>query len=159
MRTHTLLVLLAMLTIGSAGVQAQQEAKSAPSAGAPGGIIFFDKQQVDAMFTKGGQLFNGLPMGKNYQISTSRRTGPGPAEVHAEDTDITYVVDGSGTLVTGGFIVGGKQTAPGEIRGTSIEGGQSRQIGKGDVFIIPKGVPHWVQKTDGALMQFHVKVR
>lgn len=78
---------LAMLTIGGAVAQdkGQDKAKTAvPTTQTvkadPSGIIFFGKQQVDAMFAKGGELYNGLPTGKSYQIFTSRRVNPGPAE-------------------------------------------------------------------------------
>jgi hypothetical protein len=46
-----------------------------------------------------------------------RRTAPGRSELHAKFADVWYVVQGAGTVVTGGTIVGGVDTQPGEIRG------------------------------------------
>ncbi len=36
-------------------------------------------------------------------------------EVHDKETDILYIIEGQATLVTGGTMVGGKQTAPDSI--------------------------------------------
>ena len=43
-------------------------------------------------------------------------------------------------------MVGGKETAPTEVRGASMDGGVVRQISKGDVLIIPAKVPHWFRE-------------
>jgi mannose-6-phosphate isomerase-like protein (cupin superfamily) len=80
-------------------------------------------------------------------------------EVHEKDTDIMHVLSGTATLVTGGAMVGGKTVAPEEVRGTSIDGGQTRHVGPGDVLVIPHGVPHWFQEVPGPLTYFVVKVR
>ena len=94
-----------------------------------------------------------------YGAVVVRRTKPGRAEVHTVLTDVWYVIDGAGTLVTGGTMQGGKQTEPGELRGTGISGGVAHHIGKGDVIDIPAGVPHWVSAIDGnELVYLTVKV-
>ena len=95
----------------------------------------------------------------NYKVMGLHRTSAGQSEVHDKDTDVFYVIEGSATFVTGGKLVAGKTTAPGETRGTSIDGGQSRHLSKGDVITIPKGTPHWFQKVDGSVTYFVVKVR
>jgi len=78
-----------------------------------------------------------------------RRTAPGKAEVHEHQADVWYVIDGGCVFVTGGTVVGGVQTSPGEIRGSGISGGDERQIAKGSFIRVPAGVPHWVKKIDG----------
>jgi mannose-6-phosphate isomerase-like protein (cupin superfamily) len=94
-----------------------------------------------------------------YGAIVSRRTKPGRAEVHTSLTDVWYVIDGAGTLVTGGSLVDGKQTQPGEIRGRAISGGIPHQLGKGDVIDIPAGVPHWVSAINGKeLVYLTVKI-
>ena len=50
------------------------------------------------------------------------------AEIHTRDTDIIYVLQGSATLVTGGTAVDAKDTGPEELRGTAIEGGETREL-------------------------------
>ncbi|HQR31496.1 MAG TPA: cupin domain-containing protein [Blastocatellia bacterium] len=80
-------------------------------------------------------------------------------EVHEQDADIIYVLEGSATLVTGGEIIGGNLIAPGEIRGTEVKGGETRTITKGDVIIVPAGTPHWFKEVPGPLNYYVVKAR
>jgi glc operon protein GlcG len=79
--------------------------------------------------------------------------------VHTKDTDIVYVLRGSATFVTGGTVVDGRTTAPEEIRGTSIQGGQTLRLVPGDVVVVPNGTPHWFQEVRGPLLYYVVKVR
>ena len=104
-------------------------------------VSFFDRRTVDDAFGKGAILLDGSD-GRNYMVHASRRTAPGQAEIHARDTDVLYVLDGEATLVTGGHAVSTKTTAPDELRGISIDGGETRSLNKGDVVVIPAGVPH-----------------
>jgi oxalate decarboxylase/phosphoglucose isomerase-like protein (cupin superfamily) len=73
--------------------------------------------------------------------------------LHSEITEIYHVIEGSGTLVTGGTLEN-PEPAPADsptvtllngpsIRGGAIRGGVSRTIGPGDVVIIPPNTPHW----------------
>jgi len=78
-----------------------------------------------------------------------RRTAPGLAEVHEHQADAWYVIDGGCVFVTGGSIINGAQSGPGEIRGASISGGDEHHIAKGDFISVPAGVPHWVKKIEG----------
>ena len=50
---------------------------------------------------------------------------------------------GEATLVIGGTLVGARQSAPGQMRAESIEGGQTHRLSKGDVVTIPAKTPHW----------------
>jgi glc operon protein GlcG len=120
-------------------------------------VNYFPKDQVAAAFAKGAVLLDGT--GRNYMIHASRRETAGLAEVHAKDTDIIYVLDGSATFVTGGNVVAGKTIEPDEIRGASISGGETRRIVKGDVITVPNGTPHWFQEVSGPLTYYVVKVR
>ena len=113
-----------------------------------------DHTKVSAAFAKGMPLLET----NNFKIHASRREAPGMAEIHTRDTDIVYVLEGAATLVTGGKAVGTKTIGPDEIRGSSIEGGEVREIVKGDVVVIPNGVPHWFKKVDGPLLYYVVKV-
>jgi quercetin dioxygenase-like cupin family protein len=60
--------------------------------------------------------------------------------------------------VTGGTIADGKTTAPGEIRGGSIRGGETHPIARGDVVTIAVGVPHWISAVDAPIQYLVVKV-
>ena len=130
-------------------------AAASPSLGAD--VTYFPAEKVSAAFAKGAVLFDGE--GRNYMVHASRRDAAGQAEVHVKDADIIYVLEGSTTFVTGGTVVDGKTTAPDEIRGTRIDGGESRRLGKGDVIIVPNGTPHWFKDVDGPVLYYVVKVR
>lgn len=121
-------------------------------------VTFFDSEVVKAAFAKGAVLEDGSN-GENYMVHASRREKAGLSEVHELDTDIIYVLDGTATFVTGGKSVDPKMTAPNEYRGSMIDGGEIRQLKKGDVVIVPKGTPHWFKQVDGAFLYYVVKVR
>ena len=103
----------------------------------------------------------GIPLIEtdDYKIHASRREAPGVAEIHTRDTDIAYVIQGSATLVTGGTAVDLKPTAPEELRGTAITGGETRKLVPGDVAVIPNGVPHWFKEVEAPFLYYVVKVR
>jgi len=121
-------------------------------------VRFFDSKTVSDAFSKGAVLV-GEDAGTNYMVHASRREKSGQSEVHAEDTDIIYVLEGTAVFVTGGKSVDAKQTAPGEFRGTSIEGGTTYNLKKGDVIIVPKNTPHWFKETSNPFLYYVVKVR
>ena len=87
-----------------------------------------------------------------------RRTGPGRSELHAKFADVWYVLQGAGTVVTGGSISGGAETQPGEVRGSGIDGGTPKRVQAGDFGVVPAGVPHWVSAVEGELLYLVVKV-
>ncbi len=117
-------------------------------------VTYFDKEKVAAAFKKGMPLIEIA----NYKVHASHREASGMVEIHSKDTDIIYVLDGTATIVTGGTIVDGKTTAPDEIRGASIQGGDTRRLVKGDVMIVPNGVPHWFTKVTNPFNYYVVKV-
>lgn len=129
---------------------------AAAVAAAPGRVSYFDSTQVRDAFAKGSVLFD---QGERYMVHASRRDGAGQAEVHARDADIIYVLDGTAVLVTGGTVVDPKTIGPDEVRGKEIQGGEQRQLKKGDVLIVPAGTPHWFQKVPGVFTYYVVKVR
>jgi glc operon protein GlcG len=121
--------------------------------GAPPAITHIERGAVAAAFAKGMPLLEV----EGYKIHASRRDGPGMAEVHDWETDVVYVLEGSAIIVTGGAVVEGKVTEPGQVRGAAIRGGEPRRIGTGDVVVIPAGVPHWFKEVSGPLTYFVVK--
>ena len=122
---------------------------------ATSGVTYIPAEQVNAAFAKGAVLINN----GNYMVHASRRDSEGQAEVHTKDADVIYMLEGTTTFVTGGTVVGGKTTAADEIRGTSIQGGETRKLTKGDVITIPKGTPHWFKDVSGPVLYYVVKVR
>jgi uncharacterized protein GlcG (DUF336 family)/mannose-6-phosphate isomerase-like protein (cupin superfamily) len=118
-------------------------------------VTYFPAAKVSKAFEKGMPLLEIA----NYKVHASHREGPGMVEVHTRDTDIIYMLEGIATLVTGGTVVDGKNIEPEEIRGKDVKGGETRQITKGDVIIIPNGVPHWFKEVKSPINYYVVKVR
>lgn len=118
------------------------------------GVTFIDSNKVAAAFAKGMPLLEN----SEFKVHASRRDTPGIAEIHTRDTDIIHVLEGSATLVTGGTAVEPKPVEPDEIRGKEIQGGESRRIDKGDVIVIPNGVPHWFKQVNSPLLYYVVKI-
>ena len=108
------------------------------AAGVPTVVTYVPNSRVTEVMTKGGQIVNDKGL-----IILANRRGAAEAEVHDKTNHIFIIVEGEATFVTGGTLVGAKTTAPGQIRATSIEGGQSHQLRKGDVITIPAKTPHW----------------
>lgn len=151
--------------VGVSGAMSAQQDEELAMAGAnalssqkTSAVMFFDAATVKAAFEKGAVLEDGSN-GENYMVHASRREKAGMSEIHELDTDIIYVLEGTATFVTGGKPVDSKMTAPNEFRGSMIEGGETRQLKKGDVVIVPKGTPHWFKQVDGAFLYYVVKVR
>jgi glc operon protein GlcG len=144
------------LAIAGANVFAESKVSDAmPSSTPP--VLFFDAKQVSASFSTGAVLLDGND--RNYMVHTSRRDKPGLAEIHALDTDIIYVMEGTATFVTGGTAVDAKEIAPNEIRGSRIEGGVTRQLSKGQVIIVPNNTAHWFKEVNSEFLYYTIKVR
>ena len=88
-------------------------------------------------------------------VRRTRTTGQvsGGAVEHNDITEVYHVITGTGTLVTGGTLEHPKSADPNSAMvknavgpsslGERIEAGTSRQIGPGDIVIIPPNTPHW----------------
>jgi uncharacterized protein GlcG (DUF336 family)/mannose-6-phosphate isomerase-like protein (cupin superfamily) len=135
---------------GANAFSTSQGASAAP-------VRFFPAKEVDEAFAKGAVLLDGRD--GNYMVHASRRDKAGMVEVHTKDADVIHVIGGTATFVTGGAIVNGKEIAPDEIRGASIQGGDTVQLSKGDVIVVPAGTPHWFKEVNGPFLYYVVKVR
>ncbi len=116
-------------------------------------VTYIQKDAVAAAFQKGAPLLEN----EIFKVHASRREGPGVPEIHHKDTDIVYVLSGSATLVTGGEVVDAKETAPSEVRGASIQGGETRKLVPGDVVVVPAGTPHWFKEVQTPFTYYVVK--
>jgi mannose-6-phosphate isomerase-like protein (cupin superfamily) len=137
-------VIAGALIVGQAGALV---ATSAPAA------TFIPSVQVAAAFDKGVPLL----VSEEYKVHASRREAPGLAEIHTRDTDIIYVLEGAATIVTGGTAVAAKAIAQDEVRGVSITGGDVRRLTKGDVLVVPNGMPHQFTDTSKPFLYYVVK--
>lgn len=74
------------------------------------------------------------------------------ASVHEREAEMFFVIEGSGTLVTGGKLTDERRTNPDNLSGSGVEGGMKRRVTKGDYVMVPEGVPHWFGEIAGALV-------
>ena len=79
-------------------------------------------------------------------MNIRRITDAETALVHPQTVDVWVVIEGSGTLTTGGRLVDGK-----------IVGGQSRPLKAGDVEFIPTTVPHGVGGVTGNITWLNIR--
>src|SRR3954466_6598965 len=103
------------------------------AADAPAPVTYLGHEKAADVLMKGGAIAKG----DEYTVSGARRDKAGQVEVHEKETDIFYVTDGEATFVTGGKMIGGKLSRPGQWLGTEIEGGETHHLTKGDVIVVP----------------------
>jgi mannose-6-phosphate isomerase-like protein (cupin superfamily) len=84
--------------------------------------------------------------GGKYNVNIRRITAAETALVHPITADLWVVLEGGGTLTTGGVLEKGK-----------ILGGQTRQVKVGDVVYIPSGLPHGVSGVNGNITWLNVR--
>lgn len=148
--------------VGVSGASSAQQDEEFAMAGAaaltsgPAQVSYFESPRVSAAFDKGAVLFDDS---NKYMVHASRREKPGMAEVHTQDADIVYVLEGTATLITGGSVPDLKPIAADEFRGAAIQGGETRQLSKGDVVIVPAGTPHWFKEVSNPFLYYVVKAR
>ena len=116
-------------------------------------VTYIDHDQVAAKLAKGGQMLS-TPA---FSVSASHRDKAGQVEVHDKETDVFYVTDGEATFLTGGTMIGGKDTTPHQHLGTDMQGGESHHLSKGDVIVIPAGTAHWFKAVPNSISYFVVK--
>ena len=86
---------------------------------------------------------------------------------HHNQTEVYYVASGRGTMVTGGDLSNARAldpnggvvrtlTGPSSVGG--IEGGQSREVGPGDMVIVPAGSPHGFSEITETITYIVVRV-
>jgi mannose-6-phosphate isomerase-like protein (cupin superfamily) len=84
--------------------------------------------------------------GGKFNVNIRRIRDAETALTHPNTIDVWVVLDGSGTLTTGGTIENGK-----------IVGGQSHQIKSGDVEFIPANLPHGISGVDGTITWLNIR--
>jgi mannose-6-phosphate isomerase-like protein (cupin superfamily) len=145
--TPTFILVLGVLATPGLALLAARPPASLPEP------IFIAGDRTQAAFATGQPLVETSA----YKVHASRREAPGMAEVHTLDTDILYVLEGSATIVTGGRVVSAAEIGPHEVRGASIDGGTTRRLAKGDLLIVPNGVPHWFKDVQPPFLYYVVK--
>ena len=126
----------------------------AAAQGRDSGVVHVDTDKVANALAKGGVLVTK----PDLIVQGSHREAGGQVEVHDKETDVLYVIDGEATFAYGGKMVGGKVSRPGQWLGSDITGGETHRLVKGDVFVVPAGVPHWFKEVPKSVSYFVVKV-
>jgi mannose-6-phosphate isomerase-like protein (cupin superfamily) len=114
----------------------------AAARGVPSTVTYIPHDKVNATMAKGGQI-----IGENGLIVLAQRRAAGEVEVHENTNHVFIIVEGEATFITGGTMVEPKNTAPGQIRAKSVQGGQTFHLTKGDVITIPAKTPHWFKEV------------
>ena len=94
-----------------------------------------------------------------YHATLEYRAGLAPAQIHEKDAELMVVLEGAGTITTGGALVDEKRSNATNLSGAGITGGTDQVLKRGDVIIVPEKVPHQTKPADGqviVLMTFHV---
>ena len=93
---------------------------------------------------------------RNHSFLVAHREGSGEAELHETQNDVMVVESGEATLVVGGTVVDARTTAPHEIRGSSIRGGEKVALAAGDVVHIPIKTAHQMLLEGGKQITYFV---
>ena len=110
--------------------------------GVPTVVTYVPHDKVTSTMAKGGQIINDHGL-----IVIAQRRSAGEVEVHEKTNHVFIIVEGEATFVTGGTLVGAKDTAPGQKRASNVQGGEVHHLTKGDVITIPAKTPHWFKEV------------
>src|SRR5688572_994949 len=156
----------AALIVGCGSIGLAQGGPQAPAAGGGrgrqggGGTVILEQapkdhsisipretlaQHLKDMDAKKLQTLRMIEGGK-YNVNIRRITAAETGLVHPITADLWVVLEGGGTLTTGGVLEKGK-----------ILGGQSRPIKVGDVVYIPSGLPHGVSGVNSNITWLNVR--
>jgi len=156
MRTR---VLCTMITLFSSAALAQQPASQTPP---PAPKLFAASVDVTAMIARAkserkpdqANFVQPIVQLAPYTANLEYRVASvgAPASLHEREAEMFYVVEGAGTLVTGGTLREEKRTNADNLSGSAIDGGTPRRLAKGDWVMVPEKTPHWFTQIDGTLV-------
>jgi mannose-6-phosphate isomerase-like protein (cupin superfamily) len=155
--SSTLTVVLALQGVVIAGQQPVPPPP--PAAPAPGSPATYKSAQdlMDVLRkaapTPAGMTTSAVANTDQYRINIVHREKAAGAIAHAGNTELHYITEGAGTLVTGGTIVRSSATTG----AATIDGGVVRRVAKGDVAIIPANSPHWYRDVEGSITYLEVR--
>lgn len=127
------------------------------------GFVVYKGSELRAYQTKLAPKINELKVATanldsfgNHSTMIAHREGPGQVEIHESMADVFVVQSGEATLVVGGEPENAKTVAPGELRGSSIKGGERWRLGAGDIVHIPARMPHQLLIDSGKQFTYFV---
>jgi mannose-6-phosphate isomerase-like protein (cupin superfamily) len=124
---------------------------AAAAAGLPTAVTYVPHDKVTATMAKGGAIIED----KGGLRVLAQRRGTGDVEVHMKTNHVFIIVEGEATFITGGTLVGAKNTAQDEVRAASVTGGQTHHLTKGDVITIPANTPHWFKEIPSGTIAYY----
>jgi mannose-6-phosphate isomerase-like protein (cupin superfamily) len=142
---------------GAAPAAQAEAATPAPPPGAAG--IFKANTDLQAALKKAIAASNDMAaspiaLTDQYRVNIVHRPKANGAIAHPGNTELHYIIEGSGTVVTGGKIV----RKPGAPAGSAtIEGGETHKVTKGDVVIVPAGSAHMYSEVNGEITYLEVR--
>lgn len=153
---------LAIATFALAATPATGQAQQPPatvdaSVPSPGATTYVSAGDLDSMLKKATAANPDMATARvqntdHYRINVIRRGRGAGAMAHVPGTELHHIIDGAGTIVTGGTI-----TRPGGGGTATIQGGETRRVAKGDVILIPEGTPHWYKDVEGSITYLEVR--
>lgn len=149
---HGAFLLCLMMTLSAS---AEPSAPAAPAPKSPAIVVPATQLsgELQAAIAKSTDPALGtIGVTDEYFIHQVHRAKQAPPAVHPGWTELHFILEGSGVLVTGGTIQG-KLGAP----GSTIVGGVSHPVKKGDAVIVPADTAHWYQRVDGSLDVLEVR--
>jgi len=166
--------LLAMLAILFVAAQAVTRSQSGPPQGFAVDVTNADIRTTirtapaDAVMDQQIRVVDigtyNVAIGVLHRAAKAKQT----AISHAQVTEVYHIIEGAGTLVTGGQMVEPtpspadgntvKVLVGPSTGGVSIRGGQSRKVGPGDVIVIPPGVAHWFSAVESDMNYLVVRI-
>jgi len=166
MRIIAALSFVALLTITVVAVAQRGGGQPAPSITQPAPSITETKIVTASDVAT---LVAGTPKDRNgnatmirlapYSVNMEHRLMSQAAAIHETEAEFFYVIDGAGTVLTGGKLVGEQRTNAENLTGTGIEGGVSKKVSKGDWIMVPAGIPHQYPAVESGgltLMSIHL---
>jgi mannose-6-phosphate isomerase-like protein (cupin superfamily) len=138
-------------------------AGAAMPAGLPEGVGHWTSAELQGFETKLGPRINAQKIATqslagygNHSFLVAHREGSGEAELHETQSDVMVIESGAATLIVGGTVVDPRTSAPHEIRGPSIRGGEKIALAAGDVVHIPIRTAHQMLVDSGKQVTYFV---
>jgi mannose-6-phosphate isomerase-like protein (cupin superfamily) len=124
--------------------------------------VFFNTEKLTAMIAKAknerkpdqGNFVQPLWAFPPYHANLEYRVHgiDTPPNVHEQDKEIIYVVQGAAKLTMGGHLRDEHRTNAANRQGSAVEGGTSQPIWKGAWFLVPENTPHSFTEIEDTLV-------
>lgn len=153
------LLLAASAVIADVSAQTSSTQAAGPSGFASGADVQAQiREMLAAMKPDQGFMWRPLVRDGATVAAIEIWKKPGRPAVHPTEAEYAIVLEGAGTLVSGGTLADPKTSKANLVEGSRIAGGTTRPLGPGDVILIPAGAPHWFGITGDRLVLLGIKL-